>query len=192
MNDEALTFDAAGLILTAVAFAARKHAGQRRKGAASSAYIRHPIRVAHALWDAGGVREPKILAAALLHDTLEDTDTAPEELAALFGPEVLAWVQAVSDDKSLPKAERKRLQIEHAPHISEPAKLIKLADKLDNVRELGADPPLDWPLARRMAYVDWADQVVSGLRGVNAALEAAYDDAAREARARLGDASASV
>jgi guanosine-3',5'-bis(diphosphate) 3'-pyrophosphohydrolase len=181
-------FDEAGAVgdvLSAVAFAARKHEGQFRKGETASSYIHHPIRVANLLWQVGGVRDTGVLVAALLHDTLEDTDTVPEEIAEAFGDAVLAVVQEVSDDKSLSKAERKRLQVEHAPHRSVPAKLIKLADKLDNVRELGADPPPAWSLERRIAYLDWADRVVAGLRGVNGALTSAYDDAVCEARARI-------
>jgi len=159
------------LFLSAVTFAADKHRHQRRKGADASPYINHPIKVAELLWSVGGVRDMNTLGAALLHDTIEDTGTTPEEIAALFGAEVLSLVQECTDDKSLPKAERKRLQILHAPHISAAAKQLKLADKINNVEDLTNFPPSDWSLERRIEYLGWTEQVIAGLRGVNPALD---------------------
>lgn len=169
-------------LLLALMFATRKHQNQRRKGRDKLPYVNHPIRVTDALWRVGGVRDVPTLLAALLHDTLEDTETTPDELEALFGAEVLSIVQEVTDDKSLSKATRKQLQIEHAPHISPKAKLIKLVDKIDNVTDVSHDPPPNWSHERRVAYLDWAEAVVAGLRGVNAALEARFDAVVREAR----------
>ena len=123
------------------------------------------------------------VAAALLHDTLEDTDTTQDQLAAAFGSRVAAVVAEVSDDKTLSKAERKRLQIEHAPHVSASAKLVKLADKISNLRSLKASPPNGWPRKRISDYIDWSISVVDGLRGVNPALERQFDAAVQEARA---------
>ena len=173
-------------ILRALTFAANKHQNQRRKGRDKLPYVNHLIRVADTLWRVGGVRDVPTLVSALLHDTLEDTETTPEELESLFGAVVLSIVQEVTDDKSLPKARRKQLQIEHAPHISTQARLIKLADKIDNVTDVSRDPPPDWPHERRVAYLDWAEAVVAGLRDVNVALEARFDDVVREAREILG------
>ncbi len=164
-----------GLLIKALCFSADKHRYQRRKDQAQSPYINHPIEVVGLLWEVGGVREVSVLLAALLHDTIEDTKTSPDEIRTLFGDEVLALVLEVSDDKNLPKAERKRLQIENAPHKSAGAKLIKLADKSCNVHDLIASPPKDWPLERRREYLLWTEQVVAGLRGTNAALEAYYE-----------------
>lgn len=183
--DAGLATAEVGTLLAAVSFAATKHQGQRRKGKEGEPYINHPIRVAEILCTIGGVRDVTTLAAALLHDTLEDTATTPEELAAAFGPDVLGLVQEVTDDKALLKAERKRLQIEHAPHHSPRAKLIKLADKIQNVHDLSVNPPASWSLDRLRAYVEWADQVVAGLRGVNPNLESAYDEVARQARLKF-------
>lgn len=177
---------ALGAFLKAASFAARKHQDQRRKGRGQLPYINHPLRVAELLWDVGGVRDTEVLIAAVLHDTLEDTVTTPAELEQAFGSRVLSLVEEVTDDKSLPKAVRKQLQIDHAPHLSQAAKLIKLADKIHNVQELSHEPPADWALSRVVAYVAWADDVVAGLRGANAALEAAYDEVARTARLTLG------
>lgn len=171
-----------GMFMDALNFAAHKHQHQRRKGKAQLPYINHPIRVAEILWQVGTVRDMPTLVAALLHDTIEDTQTSPEELETLFGAEVLALVQQVTDDKTLPKAARKQLQIEHAPHLSAQAKLIKLADKINNIYDVIHDPPGDWPFQRRMEYLDWAEAVVAGLRGVNAALEAHFDAVLREGR----------
>ncbi len=172
--------DAITLILQALRFAARKHSSQRRKGSDQSPYINHPIDVLDLLWRVGGVRRAEVLAAAVLHDTLEDTATTPAELEAAFGREVLALVQEVSDDKRLPKEERKRLQVEHAPALSEGARLIKLADKISNVRDMRHTPPVFWSRQRREEYLAWAAQVVSRLRGTNAALEAEFERVLRE------------
>lgn len=114
--------------------------------------------------------------AALLHDTVEDTDTSFEELEARFGLAVTALVREMTDDKSLPKEERKEAQVRKAPGLSARAKLIKLSDKRCNVRDITRNPPADWSLARRRAYLDWTARVVAGLRGTNAALEARYDE----------------
>lgn len=168
--------EATGLLLSAIHFSASKHRDQRRKDQARSPYINHPIQVTQTLWQTGGVRDPITLISAMLHDILEDTATTPEELASLFGKEILEVVREVSDDKSLPKAVRKRLQIEHAPHISNRAKLIKLADKICNLNDLLESPPRSWNFVRRQDYLLWTEQVVNGLRGTNPALEQQYDE----------------
>jgi guanosine-3',5'-bis(diphosphate) 3'-pyrophosphohydrolase len=165
------------LLLKALAFAAHKHRDQRRKDADASPYINHPIALADALVNEGGVTDVEVLCAALLHDTVEDTDTTHEELVDAFGSRIARIVAEVTDDKRLPKAERKRLQVEHAPHISPEAKLVKLADKLCNLRDVDARPPAGWALERRREYFDWAKRVVDGLRGVHPRLEAAFDAA---------------
>ena len=121
--------------------------------------------------------ETPVLVAALLHDTVEDTQTTVAELAGRFGPRISGIVAEVTDDKSLPKAERKRLQIEHAEHLSRRARLVKLADKICNVRDVAANAPHDWPLARRREYFDWAKAVVDRIRGTNKKLERAFDEA---------------
>ena len=149
-----------GRILKAVALAAHKHRDQRRKDAGASPYVNHPIALAAVLSQEAGIDDVDVLCAALLHDTIEDTDTTPEELEAEFGPVVRGLVLEVTDDKNLPKAERKRLQVEHAAHISERAKLVKLADKICNLRDVADNPPVDWPLERRQGYFDWAREVV--------------------------------
>ena len=174
-----------GALLEAVVFAAVKHQDQRRKGHRHLPYINHPVHVTEILWSAGGVRDMTTLVAALLHDTLEDTKATPAEIELRFGSEVLGVVQEVTDDKSLPKAVRKQRQIEHAAHSSPRAKIIKLADKISNVRDLTNEPPTDWPKSRIVAYVDWSELVVAGLRGVNPPLETLYDDVVRAARAML-------
>ena len=179
--------DAAVALLGALHFAADRHRDQRRKGAEASPYINHPIEVAEILARVGGVRDLVTLQAAILHDTLEDTETTPEELAAAFGVEVLRVVEEVTDDKKLPKAERKRLQVEHSPHLSDRAKLVKLADKIANVRSVALAPPPDWTWERRSGYLDWTEQVVAGCRGCNEALERYYDQVLGEGRSHLGN-----
>lgn len=165
------------LILSAAAFAAERHRDQRRKDAGASPYINHPLALAAILASEGGVTDPVVIAAALLHDTVEDTETTLAEIEARFGCEVAGIVAEVTDDKSLPKAVRKELQVSKAAHKSPGAKLVKLADKIANLRDLAASPPADWPEERRSEYAAWAARVVHGLRGSNAALEAAFDAA---------------
>ncbi len=175
-----------GLLIKALRFSADKHRYQRRKDQAQSPYINHPIEVMQLLWEVGGVRDLEILLAALLHDTLEDTQTTPDEISGLFGAPVLSLVREVTDDKSLPKAERKRLQVEHAAQKSYGARLIKLADKCCNVRDLAGSPPRDWSLERRREYLLWTAQVVDGLRGTNPALETYYDRELKSGKLLLG------
>jgi GTP diphosphokinase / guanosine-3',5'-bis(diphosphate) 3'-diphosphatase len=164
-------------LLDAIAFAADKHRHQRRKDAEASPYINHPIALAHLLAGTGRVQDIVVLQAAVLHDTVEDTDTSLEELAERFGPKVATVVAELTDDKSLPKARRKELQVEHAAHKSHEAALVKLADKTCNLRDIASAPPADWSLARRREYFDWAKRVVDALPAVNSALRAAFDAA---------------
>jgi GTP diphosphokinase / guanosine-3',5'-bis(diphosphate) 3'-diphosphatase len=174
------------ILLEAAAFAAKKHTGQKRKGKEGDPYINHPLEVAALLASAGGVDDTDVLTAALLHDTVEDTGTTREEIAERFGPRAADIVMEVTDDKSLPKQERKRLQIEHAPHLSHGAKLVKLADKISNIRDVLERPAEDWDDQRRREYVEWGKSVVAGLRGVSAGLEAEFDSLAARAESELG------
>ena len=164
-----------GAFVKAVAFAADKHRNQRRKDADASPYINHPIALANVLANEGGVDDATVLCAAVLHDTIEDTETTADEIRALFGPQVAAVVLEVTDDKSLEKQVRKQRQVEHAPHISTEAKLVKLADKISNLRDILASPPADWSVERKQTYFEWAARVVAGLRGVHPGLESVFD-----------------
>lgn len=173
--------DDIAVILSALKFSAQRHRDQRRKDAVQTPYINHPIEVADLLWRVGEVHDIRTLVAALLHDIIEDTETKAEEISRFFGIEVLLLVLEVSDDKRLPKEERKALQIEHAPDLSIQAKQIKLADKISNVLDITHSPPHGWPVARRMEYLDWTQKVVAGLRGGNLMLESLYDKVLAEA-----------
>ena len=163
------------LLLKALAFAAHKHRDQRRKDAEASPYINHPIALADVLVNEGGVADVEVICAALLHDTVEDTDTTHEELVNAFGSRVARIVAEVTDDGSLAKAERKRLQVEHAAALSHEAKLVKLADKICNLRDVAERPPAQWDRARQREYFDWAKRVIDGVRGAHPRLEAAFD-----------------
>jgi GTP diphosphokinase / guanosine-3',5'-bis(diphosphate) 3'-diphosphatase len=165
------------LVLIAAEFAARKHRNQRRKDVEATPYINHPLALARLLWTEGRVRDPVVLAAALLHDTIEDTKTTKAELTRRFGRHVAAIVVEVTDNKRLAKTRRKELQVEHAPHLSSSAKLVKLADKTCNLRDVAKSPPADWSLKRRREYFDWSGRVVNGLRRTNKQLERAFDRA---------------
>jgi guanosine-3',5'-bis(diphosphate) 3'-pyrophosphohydrolase len=166
-----------GLLLSALAFAAHKHRDQRRKDADASPYINHPIALADVLVNEGGVTDVEVLCAALLHDTVEDTATTHEELVNAFGSRIARIVAEVTDDQALPKAERKRLQVERAAALSPEAKLVKLADKTCNLRDVVDRPPASWDAKRRAEYFDWARSVVDRLRGVHPRLERAFDAA---------------
>ena len=169
------TLKGTGLVLAALRFAAHKHRDQRRKGVDAVPYINHPVALAETLWRVGKVRDSTVLAAALLHDTIEDIETTERELRRAFGPVVAGVVAEVTDDKSLDKAVRKQLQIEHAGRISRRAKLVKLADKISNLEDILASPPADWPLERRRTYFNWAKAVVDQLRSVNGPLARQFD-----------------
>ena len=174
------------LLAQAADYAARQHIAQRRKGEAAEPYINHLTEVASLLAEATDGDDVVLLMGGLLHDTLEDTDSTYEDLAQRFGPEVAALVAEVTDDKSLPKEERKRLQIAKTPGKSRRAKLLKLADKTSNLRSLMQSPPVGWTEARLRDYVVWAEAVVRSCRGLNPMLEAAFDTAHAEASRHFG------
>ena len=167
-------------LISAIAFAAHKHRDQRRKDANSSPYINHPVALVNVLANEAGIDDERVLIAAILHDTIEDTETTEQELVRLFGQEIAAIVVEVTDDKALPKAERKQLQIDHASHISRRAKLVKLADKICNLRDIISSPPSDWSAERKREYFDWAKSVIDALRGVHPELEHLFDDAYKQ------------
>jgi GTP diphosphokinase / guanosine-3',5'-bis(diphosphate) 3'-diphosphatase len=166
-------------LLFAIAFAADKHRMQRRKDPDASPYINHPIALANVLANEGAVEDVVVLAAAVLHDTIEDTETTAPELLAAFGAEIAGVVVEVTDDKTLSKQTRKQAQIDHAADLSHRAKLVKLADKICNVRDVASSPPADWPLERRQDYFDWAKKVVDRMRGAHPELEQLFDKAYR-------------
>jgi len=185
MDDRVTTTDSAvARLLRAARFAAEKHRMQRRKDPDASPYINHPLNVAEVL-SRHGVEDVVTLCAAVLHDTVEDTETSAEELEDRFGDEVTAVVLEVTDDKSLAKARREDLQVEHARSLSDRAKLVKRGDKICNVLDVGQRPPPDWDRRRRMEYLDWTERVVAGCRGVNPRLEARYDDVLAAERRRI-------
>jgi guanosine-3',5'-bis(diphosphate) 3'-pyrophosphohydrolase len=162
------------LVLQAAAFAAEKHRNQRRKDEEASPYINHPLQLAYVLVQSD-IEDPIVLASALLHDTIEDTNTSLDEIEIVFGYEIAHIVAECSDDKSLGKLERKQAQIDHAATISPRAKLVKLADKIANVSDIVGAPPAGWSLERKREYFDWAKKVVDRMRGTHARLEARFD-----------------
>lgn len=168
-------------LLHATLFAAYKHREQRRKGHGTVPYVNHVIEVAEILARVGSVADVGMLQAALLHDTVEDTETTFEEIEVKFGQDVRQLVEEMTDDKELPKQERKLRQVLHAPELSDRGKQIKIADKISNIRDIVHRPPPDWTLERRRAYVEWGQAVVAGCRGVNAGLEALFDEVVAEA-----------
>lgn len=174
------------MVFRALSFAAEKHAHQRRKGVSEIPYLNHCIKVAATLVDVAGIDDPEIIAAALLHDTVEDTDTTPEELEREFGSTVCALVLELTDNKALPKLRRKQLQVENASHKSGAAVQIKLSDKVCNVMDVALDPPPNWPHERRVEYLDWAERVVSALPDPNPALLRFFHQTVADARERLG------
>ncbi|MGI9386394.1 MAG: HD domain-containing protein [Methyloligellaceae bacterium] len=189
-------------LVRAADFAARKHATQTRKGEAREPYINHLTEVTHilAVSPAGG--DLGLLMAALLHDTVEDTDTTFDELEVLFGPDVTALVRAATDDKTLRKDERKRLQVEMSPAKPARARMLKMADKISNLRSMAGSPPAGGESARMLAYGDWTEAVVAGCcmpdgppddgleRAVIEVLKDQFDQSVRAARAAIAGRSA--
>ncbi len=177
--------DITSRLLFAANFAAEKHRDQRRKNASGAPYINHPLAVANVLAGEAGVTDGELLIAALLHDTVEDTETSSEELARLFGDAIEKLVDEVTDDKSLHSAKRKQRQVDHAPKKSDRAKQLKIADKICNIRDIDADSPISWDEARKAKYLDWAARVVDGCRGLNVKLDSLFDEELELARQRL-------
>ena len=164
-------------LIKTLAFATQKHRHQRRKDIEASPYINHPITLVDILVNEAEVTDLDTLLAALLHDTIEDTDATVEEIETEFGPTIASLVMEVTDDGTLPQLERKALQIKHAPGLTYKAKLIKLADKIANLRDIDRSPPAGWTLQRSQAYFDWAKDVIEGVRGTHKVLEALFDEA---------------
>lgn len=164
------------LITRALDFAAHHHTDHRRKGVRAEPYVNHLAEVAHLVAQATDGADAELVAAALLHDSVEDTEATLEEVERHFGAAVAALVAEVTDDKSLPKAERKRLQVETALYKSKRARLLKLADKISNLRTLRTSPP-DWPEERRHEYIRWAERVAAGCTGLSAFLDAQFEEA---------------
>jgi (p)ppGpp synthase/HD superfamily hydrolase len=179
-------------VLRATDIAARWHVHQRRKGVAQEPYINHLLEVASLVAEATGGSDPNVVIAALLHDAIEDQGVTSETVACEFGEHVADIVMEVSDDKALPKEERKRRQVENAGKKSREAKLIKLADKTSNLRTIASSPAADWSVERRLEYVEWAKSVVAGLRGTSPWLEKQFDEAAVRAMQSLDPAVAGV
>lgn len=155
-------------------FAAERHSTQKRKGAAQEPYINHLLEVASLLSETAAVEDTDLVIAALLHDTVEDTGVSADEISGMFGEDVATIVLEVTDDKSLPKAQRKELQVQNAPHKSERARNLKVADKISNVRAILESPPAGWDAARRREYFLWADRVVTACGEVHPALRAEF------------------
>lgn len=170
----------------ALLFAAKKHTDQRRKGDRAEPYVNHLIEVVDLLAAHTDGKDGDLLAAGALHDTIEDTGTKYEELKKEFGQNVADIVQECTDDKSLPKAERKRLQALNAPHKSDSAKMVKMADKISNLRSILDSPPPDWSMDRKKEYFNWAKSVVDGCRGVNAGLESEFDTTYQRGARKFG------
>ena len=162
-------------LIQAAYFSAEKHKTQRRKDIEETPYINHPLSLANVLTVECGIDDVEVICGALLHDTIEDTETTEAELVAAFGENITRIVLEVTDDKTLDKNERKEAQVAHAPHISDQAKLVKLADKISNLRDISASPPSGWSVERKQEYFDWAARVIDGLRGVHPKLEALFD-----------------
>jgi (p)ppGpp synthase/HD superfamily hydrolase len=173
------------LFARALDFAARKHVHQRRKGELAEPYVNHLSDVARLLAEATEGEDVAVVIAGLLHDTIEDTETTFAELAKEFGPKVATLVAEVTDDKALPKAECKRLQVETAPHKSPRARMIKLADKTSNLHSMIASPPKDWSSQRKREYIEWSGRVADGCRGVSPYLEREFERARERANATL-------
>ncbi|CAF3542144.1 unnamed protein product [Adineta steineri] len=164
----------------ALQFAAHKHRFQKRKDSDGTPYINHPIGVAHILSNEAGIKDIDLLIVALLHDTVEDTETTHEELQQEFGTRIADLVAELTDDKNLPKAERKRLQILNAKQLSSDAIIVRLADKIYNLRDLNRDTPVGWSEQRVKEYFEWSVQIARQLAGHNAQMDEILKDLFRQ------------
>jgi (p)ppGpp synthase/HD superfamily hydrolase len=173
------------MVSEAAELAARQHSGMQRKGRSGEPYINHLAEVASLLAQATEGRDAELVAAGWLHDTIEDTGLTHDQLVAQFGNRVASLVSEVTDDMSLPKDERRRRQIEEAPKKSPAAKLIKIADKISNIRARIVDDPSAADRAELADYVEWAEKVVAGCRGGNPILDRWFDETAKQARSTL-------
>jgi guanosine-3',5'-bis(diphosphate) 3'-pyrophosphohydrolase len=173
------------LIARALTFAAYKHRHQDRKSADRIPYINHPLELVEVLVVEAGITDTDVICAAILHDTVEDTDTAFYEIEEIFGPVITGIVREVTDDKTLPKTQRKQAQIDHAPHASLQAKLVKLADKVVNLRDIAYRPPVGWSLQRISEYADCSEQVAHGLRGAHEKLEHVFNTTLAQTRQEI-------
>jgi len=191
---EMIPFASISIILRSLDFAATRHKSQFRKGEEKSPYINHPIQVANLLVNEAGETDPVLLSAAVLHDVVEDTvnsveerDLLVEEIRVIFGEEILSLTLEVTDDKTLIKEERKRLQVEQAAHKSVRAKKLKSADKIMNIRDLMNCPPIGWTRNRVIDYLDWCEKVNEGVHGVNEKLDSLFEEALAQARVMYRD-----
>jgi GTP diphosphokinase / guanosine-3',5'-bis(diphosphate) 3'-diphosphatase len=163
----------------ALDFAARRHAGQRRKGLNAEPYVNHLTEVALLLAEASDGKDPELVMAGLLHDTIEDTATTRAELVEVFGEDVAGLVVEVTDDTSLTREERKRMQVQTAPSKSGRARMIKIADKIANLHSIAVSPPVGWSGRRKREYVAWAREVVAACGPTSQVLETLFERAAR-------------
>lgn len=186
MGDEDPIYPNPAVLFRAAHFAAEKHRNQRRKDEDALPYINHPLAVASVLAAEAGVVEEALLVAALLHDTIEDTETSLQELEKEFGKDIARLVEEVTEDKSIPKEERKRRQVERVSQSSKMAKQLMLADKICNIRDITINSPIDWSLEKKADYLEWTIKVVRGCRGVNPRLDNLYDVTLAMARRKLG------
>jgi (p)ppGpp synthase/HD superfamily hydrolase len=173
------------LVSEAAEFAARRHTGMTRKGRGNEPYVNHLAEVANLLATVTGGRDAELIAVGWLHDTIEDTPTTQEELAQKFSDRVADLAAEVTDDMRLPKSTRRQLQIVDSPGKSASAKLVKIADKISNIRARIHSDPSQEQRANLTDYIDWAEKVVAGCRGGNAALDRAFDDTVDAARSTL-------
>ena len=174
------------LLARAFAFAAEHHAGQTRKGEAAVPYVNHVADVARRVAEATGGSDARLVAAALLHDIVEDTRATEEDIRVGFGDDVADLVMEVTDDESLPEDARRQAQVDHAPHLSGRAKRLKLADKASNLTEIVESPPRGWSAERKHDYAGWAERVLAGLRGVDPEMERTLEHAIARVRAEAG------
>jgi guanosine-3',5'-bis(diphosphate) 3'-pyrophosphohydrolase len=173
--------------IEALYFAAEKHRDQRRKNRGQTPYINHPIELTYLLSTVGRITDREILIAAVLHDTIEDTATTPEEIEEIFGEKVKSLVLEVTDDKSVPKGKRKEQQLLGADKLTVEARLIRIADKISNVTDLGNSPPMGWTQKRKLHYLDWTEKVVNKIAGTNTELETLYFQRLEATRMKISE-----
>jgi (p)ppGpp synthase/HD superfamily hydrolase len=132
--------DSTTLLFDAIAFAARAHKHQVRKDGLTP-YVSHVFRVCLVVRQVFGIDDPKVLMAAVLHDTIEDTTTDYDDLAERFGSDVASWVALLSKDTRLPDPEREPQYLKGLQTAPWQVKACKLADMYDNLGDSKNQPP---------------------------------------------------
>jgi len=173
MDRGALNEKDAEAVLGAAIFATEKHKSQVRSNEKKTPYIIHPIEVADLVMKIGHVYDKDVLITALLHDVMDDTQTTYEQITSLYGTKVSSYLEEMTSKQGLSLKEQKKQQIMQAFRQNPSVAIIKLSDKLSNLKTLATSPPPSWSRDRIDQYFQWAQTVIENLPESNQLLKKA-------------------